>query len=102
MAASHTPTCAGAAPLSIACVSHVNASAGAVDVATRTEELTAAFLGWPVRTFEAAVPPDKLGFGWANFAAGAWKALSKVDEGLSHLLPQDVFYNVLVTGHKSA
>ena len=31
--------------------------AGAVDVGTATEELTAALLGWPVRTFEAAVRP---------------------------------------------
>ncbi|HMA46161.1 MAG TPA: class I SAM-dependent methyltransferase, partial [Frankiaceae bacterium] len=29
--------------------------AGAVDVEVRTEELTAAWFGWPVRTFEAAV-----------------------------------------------
>ncbi|HZE37748.1 MAG TPA: class I SAM-dependent methyltransferase [Stackebrandtia sp.] len=75
-------------------------SAGARDVATLTEELTAAFLGWPVRTFEAAVPPDKLGFGWANFAAGAWKTLSRLDAGLSRLLPKDVFYNVAITGRK--
>ena len=39
--------------------------AGAVDVGTTTEELTAAFLGWPVRTFEAAVRPGALGWGWA-------------------------------------
>ncbi|ADD44489.1 class I SAM-dependent methyltransferase [Stackebrandtia nassauensis] len=76
-------------------------SAGAVEVETSTEELTAAFLGWPVRTFEAAVPPGKLGFGWANFAAGAWKTLSKVDSGLSQVLPKDLFYNVLVTGRRS-
>ena len=31
--------------------------AGAADVRVVTEELTAAMLGWPVRTFEAAVPP---------------------------------------------
>ena len=37
--------------------------AGAVGVDTRTEELTAAFLGWPIRTFEAAVKPGALGLG---------------------------------------
>ena len=37
--------------------------AGAVDVGTTTEELTAAFLGWPVRTFEAAVRPGRAGLG---------------------------------------
>ena len=76
-------------------------AAGAADVRVRTEELTAAFLGWPVRTFEAAVPPGKLGFGWARFASGAWKTLSKWDEGLAWLLPKDLFYNVAVTGRKS-
>jgi SAM-dependent methyltransferase len=74
--------------------------AGAVDVQTKTEELTAALLGWPVRTFEAAVPQQRLGYGWASFAAGAWQFLSKVDQGLARVLPQDVFYNVLVTGRK--
>ena len=42
------------------------ASAGAVDVATASEEFTAAMLGWPVRTFESTVPPGKLGWGWAK------------------------------------
>ncbi|CAM3216276.1 class I SAM-dependent methyltransferase [Stackebrandtia soli] len=74
--------------------------AGAVDVETHTEELTAAILGWPVRTFESAVPPGKLGFGWANFAMNAWKTLSTVDRGLSKVLPADLFYNVLITGRK--
>ena len=33
--------------------------AGAVDVRTVTEELTASWFGWPVRTFEAAVRPGR-------------------------------------------
>ena len=53
--------------------------AGAVDVRTQTEELTAAFLGWPVRTFEAAVNPDRLGWGWSMFAYRSWLRLSAVD-----------------------
>ena len=56
--------------------------AGAVDVGTTTEELTAAFLGWPVRTFEAAVRPGVLGWGWASFAFGSWKRLSALDRAL--------------------
>jgi hypothetical protein len=43
-------------------------SAGAVDVQTATVEFTAAMLGWPLRTFEYAVPSDRLGWGWAKFA----------------------------------
>lgn len=74
--------------------------AGAEAVETRTEELTAAFLGWPVRTFEAAIRPERLGFGWANFAMRSWQALSVVDAQLSRVLPDDLFYNVLITGRK--
>ncbi|MGN6330091.1 MAG: class I SAM-dependent methyltransferase [Motilibacteraceae bacterium] len=77
--------------------------AGAVDVRTVTEELTAAFLGWPVRTFEAAVNPERLGWGWARFAYRSWLALDAVDGAvLSRLVPQRFFYNVLVTGTRPA
>ncbi len=37
-------------------------NAGAVEVSTATTEFTAAMLGWPLRTFEAMVPPGKLGW----------------------------------------
>jgi ubiquinone/menaquinone biosynthesis C-methylase UbiE len=76
--------------------------AGAVDVRTTSEELTAAFLGWPVRTFEAAVNPERLGWGWAMFAYRSWQRLSAVDRGLAHVLPQRLFYNVLLTGTRPA
>ncbi|GAA3510796.1 class I SAM-dependent methyltransferase [Actinocatenispora rupis] len=76
-------------------------SAGAIDVEVATDELTAAFLGWPVRTFEAAVPKEKLGWGWARFAYTSWKALSAVDEKvLSRVVPKEFFYNVEITGVK--
>jgi ubiquinone/menaquinone biosynthesis C-methylase UbiE len=74
--------------------------AGAVDVHTTAEELTAAFLGWPVRTFEAAVNPERLGMGWAMFAYRSWQRLSALDRVLGRVLPQSVFYNVLVTGSR--
>ena len=54
-------------------------NAGAMQVETATEEFTAAMLGWPLRTFECAVPPERLGWGWAKFAFTSWKALSWVD-----------------------
>lgn len=72
--------------------------AGAVDVRTETEELTAAFFGWPARTFEVAVNPDRLGLRWATFAYRSWQRLSAVDRALSRVVPQRLFYNVLVTG----
>jgi SAM-dependent methyltransferase len=74
-------------------------AAGAVDVRVVTEELSAAVFGWPVRTFEAAVPPEKLGMGWAMFAYRTWQRLSWVDEHvLSKVVPRSLFYNALVTG----
>jgi ubiquinone/menaquinone biosynthesis C-methylase UbiE len=74
--------------------------AGAVDVQTRTEELTAALFGWPVRTFEAAVRPGALGWGWAMFAYGSWRRLSVLDRVLSRAVPDRFFYNVGITGVK--
>jgi SAM-dependent methyltransferase len=78
-------------------------AAGAMDVRVVTEELTAAFLGWPVRTFEAAVPGGKLGWGWARFAFTGWQRLSWLDSRvLSKVVPRAWFYNVLLTGVKPA
>ncbi len=74
-------------------------AAGAVDVRVVTEELAAAVFGWPVRTFEAAVPPEKLGMGWAMFAYRTWQRLSWLDARvLSRVVPRALFYNALVTG----
>ncbi len=77
------------------------ANAGAVEVRTASEEFTAAMLGWPVRTFEAAVPPGRLGWGWAKFAFGSWTTLSWVDANVwRRMVPKGWFYNVMVTGVK--
>jgi ubiquinone/menaquinone biosynthesis C-methylase UbiE len=74
---------------------------GAVDVEVKTEELTASWFGWPVRTFECAVPKEKLGWNWARFAYHGWMALSAVDKHVwSRVVPAGLFYNVLVTGTK--
>jgi ubiquinone/menaquinone biosynthesis C-methylase UbiE len=73
--------------------------AGAIDVRTVTEELTASWFGWPVRTFEAAVRPGSLGWNWAKFAYGGWMKLSWLDERIfAHVVPDEFFYNVSVTG----
>ncbi len=75
--------------------------AGAVDVTTVTEELTASWFGWPVRTLEAAVRPGSLGWNWAMFAYRGWLALSALDERvMSKVVPAELFYNVSVTGTK--
>ncbi len=76
--------------------------AGAIDVRTVTEELTASWFGWPVRTFEAAVKPGVLGWGWAKFAYRGWLTLSAVDEQvLDRVVPEGLFYNVCITGVKA-
>ncbi len=75
-------------------------SAGLDDVATVTEELTAAWAGWPIRTFEAAIRPERLGWGWRMFAYRTWLGLSTVDRALSRLVPDWLYYNVSVTGTK--
>ncbi|HEV2782108.1 MAG TPA: methyltransferase domain-containing protein [Actinophytocola sp.] len=75
--------------------------AGAAEVHARTEELTAALFGWPVRTFEAAVPPEKLGLRWKFFAYKSWLRLSWLDEHiLRRITPRQLFYNVMITGTK--
>jgi ubiquinone/menaquinone biosynthesis C-methylase UbiE len=77
------------------------ARAGAVDVQTATVEFTAAMLGWPLRTFEYAVPPGRLGWGWARFAFTSWKTLTWIDENFwRRVVPKGWFYNVEITGTK--
>ncbi|MGH3497279.1 MAG: class I SAM-dependent methyltransferase [Nocardioidaceae bacterium] len=74
--------------------------AGGVDVRTVTEELTASWFGWPVRTFECAVPADKLGMRWRTFAYRSWLRLSALDRILDRVVPDGLFYNVSVTATK--
>ena len=47
--------------------------------------------------------PGALGWGWAMFAYGGWPRLSWLDENvLSQVVPDELFYNVCVTGTKPA
>jgi len=73
-------------------------AAGAVDVQVKTEELTASWFGWPVRTIECALKPERLGMRWAFFAFNTWKRLMAVDELAARVVPHGIFYNALVTG----
>jgi ubiquinone/menaquinone biosynthesis C-methylase UbiE len=78
------------------------AKAGAIEVETVTEELTASWFGWPVRTIEAAVKPGALGWKWAYFAYGTWLGLSALDSNvMRRIVPAQYFYNVSVTGLKA-
>ncbi|WP_067692407.1 class I SAM-dependent methyltransferase [Nocardia jejuensis] len=78
-------------------------SAGAIQVKAKTEEFAAALWGWPVRTFEAAVPDSKLTMRYRLAQYKAWLGLSKLDEKvLRHVVPRKFFYNVMITGVKPA
>ncbi|MCH9816565.1 MAG: methyltransferase domain-containing protein [Actinomycetia bacterium] len=75
--------------------------AGAIDVSTVSDELTASWFGWPVRTFEEAVRPDSLSWNWFQFAYKTWSGLNWIDERLwSRVVPAQYFYNVSVAGTK--
>ncbi|SFB16124.1 Methyltransferase domain-containing protein [Amycolatopsis marina] len=75
--------------------------AGAIDVRAVTEEFAAALAGWPIRTFEAAVPQEKLTLRWRLFAYKLWLQLSALDKKLlSKVVPRQLFYNVMITGVK--
>ncbi|MFZ0834355.1 MAG: SAM-dependent methyltransferase, partial [Mycobacterium sp.] len=75
--------------------------AGAIDVSTATTEFTAAMIGWPLRTLEAAVPPGRLGWNYAKFAFHSWITLSWIDHHIwRHVVPKDWYYNVMLTGVK--
>jgi ubiquinone/menaquinone biosynthesis C-methylase UbiE len=76
--------------------------AGGVDVETTTEELTAAWFGWPVRTLEHALNRDRLGWRWAMFAYQGWLRLSALDRILAKVVPDELFYNVSVTAVRPA
>ncbi|MGK8509474.1 methyltransferase domain-containing protein [Nocardia asiatica] len=76
-------------------------SAGAVEVSAKTEEFAAALWGWPVRTFEAAVPAEKLTWRYRMAMYRAWLGLSWVDENvMRRLVPRQFFYNAMITGVK--
>ncbi|MFE3256323.1 class I SAM-dependent methyltransferase [Nocardia sp. NPDC059091] len=76
-------------------------SAGAVEVQAKTEEFAAALWGWPVRTFEAAVPDEKLTWRYRMAQYKAWLAFSALDEKvLRHVVPRQFFYNAMITGVK--
>ncbi|WP_024799460.1 class I SAM-dependent methyltransferase [Nocardia sp. BMG51109] len=76
-------------------------SAGATQVRAETEEFAAALWGWPVRTFEAAVPDEKLSWRYRLAQYRAWLGLSWVDERvLRHVVPRRFFYNAMITGVK--
>jgi ubiquinone/menaquinone biosynthesis C-methylase UbiE len=71
------------------------------EVTVVTEELTANWFGWAVRTIEGSVRPGLLGARWANGAFHGYLALQRFDEGvLQRVVPRDVFYNLILRARK--
>ena len=77
-------------------------AAGASDIEVRTEELTASWLGWPVRTLECALRPERIPDRFRWFAYKSWLRLSVLDaKVMTKVVPKGLFYNALVTGTKA-
>lgn len=76
--------------------------AGAVDINTSTQELTAAWFGAPTRAFEAVLRPGTLGQNWARLAYRGQAGLAAIDQRVfSRVLPEAAFAHVSITGLKS-
>nr|WP_269449803.1 class I SAM-dependent methyltransferase [Auraticoccus cholistanensis] len=73
---------------------------GLAGVRTSSDELTAAWWGWPVRTLEAALTEERLGLRWRFFAYRSWLALDRLDRRLTRVVPGALYYNVSVTAFK--
>lgn len=82
-------------------VEHMAEIAGFADVRVVTEELTANWVGWAVRTIEGSVQPGVLGYRWAFGAFNAYRWLSRLDETvLSRVVPARFFYNLILHARK--
>lgn len=75
--------------------------AGFTEVSVVTEELTANWVGWSVRTIEGAVRPGLLGPRWAFAAFHSYLALHRFDdEVLARFVPRELFYNLILHARK--
>jgi ubiquinone/menaquinone biosynthesis C-methylase UbiE len=84
-------------------VEHMAKLAGFGEVEVVTEELTANWFGWSVRTIEASVRPGLLGPRWAFFAFDNYKRFAALDEKvLRRIVPRGLFYNLILHARKPA
>ncbi|MEX2549291.1 MAG: methyltransferase domain-containing protein [Nitriliruptoraceae bacterium] len=75
--------------------------AGLTEVEVVTEELTANWVGWSVRTIEGAVRPGLLGPRWAFAAFHTYLRLHRFDdEVLARFVPRELFYNLILHARK--
>ncbi len=81
-------------------VEHLARLVGLREVEVVTEELTANWFGWAVRTIEGSVRDGVLGPRWAYAAYHGYLRLSRVDEALSRVVPRPLFYNLILRARK--
>lgn len=75
--------------------------AGFESVDVVTEELTANWVGWAVRTIEGSMAPGVLGMPWFQAAYRAYVTLSAFDERvMSRVVPDRLFYNLILGATK--
>jgi hypothetical protein len=75
--------------------------AGFREVRVVTEELTANWFGWAVRTVEGSLRPDAIGRRWAYGAFRGYLALTAFDERyLQGRVPRELFYNLILHARK--
>jgi len=73
------------------------------DVKVRGEELLANWFGWANRTLEASADPQTIPWAWRQYAYRGYLLLQQLDTRLLEpRFPARVFYNLMITGTKSA
>jgi ubiquinone/menaquinone biosynthesis C-methylase UbiE len=82
-------------------VEHLARLVGLTEVQVVTEELTANWFGWAVRTIEGSTRPDVLGARWAFAAYNGYLKLTALDERLlARFVPRELFYNLILHARK--
>jgi ubiquinone/menaquinone biosynthesis C-methylase UbiE len=81
---------------------HAARQAGFVDVRVSGEELLANWFGWTNRTLEATADPAAIPWLWRQYAFRGYVVLQRVDGRLlERRLPPAIFYNLLLSAHKT-
>jgi ubiquinone/menaquinone biosynthesis C-methylase UbiE len=82
-------------------VEHLARLVGFREVEVVTEELTANWFGWAVRTIEGSVREGALGSRWAFAAYHGYLRLSRFDDvALRRIVPRSWFYNLILHARK--
>ena len=82
-------------------VERMAAIAGFEGTRVVTEELTANWWGWGVRTVEGSIRPGTFGTRWALTAFNGYRLFTALDEAVfQRFVPTGLFYNLIVTGRK--